>query len=779
MGAIYTQVRSVLRRRRAQFVIIAFISLMAAAVSTLSLTLLLRDNQPFDDAFAAVNGPHLIFHVDASRVTREQLAATASLPGVTAAGPARESATVTFQRGALSGSIQVIDRDNPGGSFDRLALLAGRWPARDDEIAVGKGDPGNSSLVPRLGDSIQAVTPSQTITFKVVGEVSDLAAFNNQGAVIRAWVLDGRLAKILEGSEIPLRYEMPYRFQNAATDADIAADRKIIESALPNGAAVQPPTTWLDMRAGFNWLVTAVGGIIFAFSTFALIAVVLVVASVVAGTVVAGYREFGIAKALGFTPAEVVAIVTGQMVAPAIVGSILGVPLGALASMYFLAGTSVDLMLPMPSPIDPLIDLGVLLGVVVLVALAALLPALQAARANPIRAIALGAAPRASRHSFLGSLLLRLGATPAVSLGAGEAFARPVRASLTVVALGIGIATLTFAFTFGPTLQRFVDEPASYGAAQDVNVVRHGKLSDPEAIALINGEPATRAVVASRQLPASVNGRANAEPLIAMRGDAPAFGYKAVSGRWYSGAGETVAGALIAKEMRLHVGDTVKLNVSGKDLSLRVVGLTNDVTTAGHGFRVDWQTLISVLPAESPDLYMVQLRNGGNVAAYTSSLGSKSPLLGAQSVPYKEYAQPFVGIVNGLIGGMTVVLALIAIAGVFNATLLMTRERVHDIATLKSLGMTPAQIAVMAASSSCVVAVVAALVGIPAGMWLLGMISSAMGDLYGFLMDTSASLNPVTAALVIIGAFVVALAGAALPARWAAATPVAQVLRSE
>jgi putative ABC transport system permease protein len=176
---------------------------------------------------------------------------------------------------------------------------------------------------------------------------------------------------------------------------------------------------------------------------------------------------------------------------------------------------------------------------------------------------------------------------------------------------------------------------------------------------------------------------------------------------------------------------------------------------------------------------MVQLRNGGNVAAYTSSLGSKSPLLGAQSVPYKEYAQPFVGIVNGLIGGMTVVLALIAIAGVFNATLLMTRERVHDIATLKSLGMTPAQIAVMAASSSCVVAVVAALVGIPAGMWLLGMISSAMGDLYGFLMDTSASLNPVTAALVIIGAFVVALAGAALPARWAAATPVAQVLRSE
>ena len=124
-------------------------------------------------------------------------------------------------------------------------------------------------------------------------------------------------------------------------------------------------------------------------------------------------------------------------------------------------------------------------------------------------------------------------------------------------------------------------------------------------------------------------------------------------------------------------------------------------------------------------------------------------------------------------------MALIAAAGVFNATLLATRERVHDIATLKSLGMTPAQIAAMAAASSCVVAVVAAMVGIPIGVWLLGVITATMGDLYGFMFDISGSLNPITILLVIAGAFAVALAGAAMPARWAAATPVAQVLRSE
>jgi putative ABC transport system permease protein len=533
------------------------------------------------------------------------------------------------------------------------------------------------------------------------------------------------------------------------------------------------------MRSGFNWLVAAVGGIIFAFSALALIAVVLVVASVVAGMVIAGYREFGIAKALGFTPAEVVAIVTGQMVIPAIAGAVVGVPLGARASAFFLGATSTDLKLPVPSPVDPLIDFGVLVGVIVLVALAALLPALQAARTNAIRAITLGSSPRASRRSLLGSVLLRLGATPAVSIGAGEAFARPIRASLTVIALGIGISTLTFAFTFGPTLQRLVDEPASYGAAQDVNVVRNGSLSDQDAVSLINGDSATKAVIASRQLPASVAGRVNAEPLTALRGDAQAFGYKAASGRWFSVPGETVAGALIARDMHLRLGDTVTVSVSGHELNLRLVGLANDQPNAGHGFKVDWRTLVGVLPAETPDLYMVQVRSGTDVTAYTSRLAAKNPQLGVQGVPNKQYAQPFVALINGLIGGLTLVLALIAAAGVFNATLLSTRERVHDIATLKSLGMTPAQIAAMAAASSCFVAVVAAVIGMPIGIWLLNVITGAMGDLYGFVFDTSGSLNPITAVLVIAGAFAVALAGAAMPARWAAATPVAQVLRSE
>jgi putative ABC transport system permease protein len=92
MRAILTQVRAAVLRRRAQTATALLLSLMATTVSTMALTLLVRSTQPFDDAFASLSGPHLVFHLDVTRVTPAQLQATSKLPGVTAAGPVNEIA---------------------------------------------------------------------------------------------------------------------------------------------------------------------------------------------------------------------------------------------------------------------------------------------------------------------------------------------------------------------------------------------------------------------------------------------------------------------------------------------------------------------------------------------------------------------------------------------------------------------------------------------------------------------------------------------------------------
>ena len=780
MNAVLSQVRSAVLRRRAQTVIVLIVSLLAAAVSTMALTLLVRSDQPWNDAYARLSGPDLVFDLDAARITPEQLVATRSLPGVRAAGPALELANVPFALGNQKGVIQVVGRDGPGGDRGRLAVSAGRWPQQPGEIAVVP--PGNfgETIEPRLGDTLQAITAKRLVTFKVVGEVIDLTALNALGAQERAWVLPAELEPLVDGDQVRPGYEMPYWFQRAATAADLAADRQLVEAALPAGSEIKPPVDRLSMRSGANWLVPAVSSVIFAFSVFALLGVAVIVGSVVAGTAISGFREIGIVKALGFTPAEVAMVIVGQIAVPAMLGGILGVPVGSLISRPFLNETSASLRLPAVSPVDPAVDLAVPAGLLLLTVLAALMPALRAARTNSVRAIQLGSAPRAARRSWLGAVLARFGVPRPLSLGVGDAFARPVRAVLTLAALGIGIATLTFAFTFGQAMQTFAADKASYNSAQDLIVDRYPGLDDAGATALIAAQPDTRTVIATRQFALTLSGHPGAEPLIGMRGDGPGFGYHAVIGRWFARPGEAVVASMTAHDAHLTVGDSVIATLEGQPLRLRIVGIDDDLGSDGRGFRVGWDTVAAALPQAAPDHYLVKLRSGADVAAVEKQILAGNPQgLSVTVQPWGLWATAYIAILDSLVGGLTLVLAIVAAAGVFNATLLSTRERVHDIAALKALGMTPAQIGVMAIAAALILALLAAAVGIPVGMWLLSVIVGAFETLYGFIVPTPFTPGVLPAVLIVTGAFLVAVAGAALPARWAAATPVAEVLRSE
>ena len=66
----------------------------------------------------------------------------------------------------------------------------------------------------------------------------------------------------------------------------------------------------------------------------------LIVANVVSGAVVAGYRRIGVLKSIGFSPGQVVAAYTGQAMVPAIAGCLGGVVLGNLLAAPVLGQTA-------------------------------------------------------------------------------------------------------------------------------------------------------------------------------------------------------------------------------------------------------------------------------------------------------------------------------------------------------------------------------------------------------------------------------------------------------
>jgi len=785
MRAVLTQIRAAVLRRRAQTATVLLISLLAGSVSTMALTLLVRSTAPWDDAFAHYQGAHLIFHFDASRVTAEQLQATASLPGVIAAGAPRQTVEVPFARKDQKGVIRLIGRDDPSGRVDRLPIVAGRWPHASGEIAVTRTGDSSIPIRPRLGETILALTNRGTVQFKVVGEVTDFGGHGDEvdfsSGVPGAWVLPDEIARLADGEQSRLGYEMAYRFQHAANTGELDADRKLIENALPTGAETSPVADWQLMRAGSIWFVTLMSSLIASFTVFALIAVTVIVASVVAGSVLSGYRDIGVTKALGFTPIQVVGVHIGQMLVPAVVGALLGVPLGTAASDPFLNNSAIALQLPQGRAFDPVVAAAVPAALALLVVVAALVPGLRAAATDSARAMVLGSAPSPGRRSLLSTALVRLRAPRPLSLGAGDAFARPVRGLLTLTVLVIGIATATFAIGLQDRFSTVLrTEAASYGYGQDVVVHRYPGLADNTLSAQLAQQPETRRVLGVETLTIRVSGLKDSIPIYALRGEAGAFGYRAQRGRWLVGPGEAVVSPAFANGAHLGVGDSFSGTlIGGPPLTLRVVGMQNDFNSVGGSIRISWATLTALLPGAVPDQYQVKLAPGSDAKAYAQRVGALYPDSVTAVATQIADVDVVTNLITGSVGFLALVLLAIAAAGVFNATLLTTRERVREISVLKTVGMTSRQIAMMAVGSTLVLLVLASGVGVPFGIWLEGVIWNSMLSIFDVLVLPGPSLAALPLALALVAAFVFALLGAALPARWAAATPVAQVLRSE
>src|SRR5258708_3647760 len=141
----------------------------------------------------------------------------------------------------------------------------------------------------------------------------------------------------------------------------------------------------------------------------------------------------------------------------------------------------------------------------------------------------------------------------------------------------------------------------------------------------------------------------------------------------------------------------------------------------------------------------------------------------AEIVNYKSMGAMPAVLAGGLAAGAVAGLGLTLVASV--------RRRRYDFALLKTLGFTRGQLAGAVAWQSSVIALIGLLIGIPAGI--------AFGRLLwlAFAHQLSAVPDPVVPAtsigLAALAALILANLVAAVPARRAARTPAALLLRAE
>lgn len=789
MSALGRVVRAGVGRRRMQTLVMVLTTTMAVAAAVLATGLLVASRAPFEHAFAKQRGAQLTAWFDPAGAPAARVAATAHVSGVTAAAGPYPVLSLSPRAGAnrsglpvggVMPELSVVGRADTAGAVDDLVLTAGHWAAGSGQIVLGGR---NTPL--GLGDRLSLPDLPGKPVLTVVGLARSVTATAD------AWVSPAQLTSLTARGSRP-GLQMLYRFRSASTDADVTADRKAVEAAVPPGS-LTGASSYLQTERSANRTEATFVPFVVAFGVLSLVMSVLVIGTVVSGAVGSATRRIGILKSLGFAPAHVVRAYVAQALIPASVGSVLGVVLGNLMAIPALheaqrAYSTGSLA------VAPWIDLVVPAVALAVVVATALVPALRAGRLRTVEALAVGRTPRAARGRAVQRRLAGLPLPRALSLGLAGPFARPARSATVAAAVVFGTVGVTFGTGLAISVngvQNGLDRrDAGAVTVQDIAPLT-GKGStdtvDPALIASkIAAQPGTRRYFSTEQTQVRVAGLTGSVDVTAYRGyagDSSWGAYQLVSGSWFHGPGQAVVPYGFLRATGTHVGDTVTLTANGRRAAVRIVGEDMDVREGGMVMLTDSSSLAGLrlgIPSETVQ-FDIDLKPGTDATAYADSLGKALQPPGILVLPSGDRVNPTIIAMDGLVAMFTLMLVAVAGLGVLNTVLLDTRERVHDLGVFKALGMSPRQTVAMVLTSVAGIGLAAGAVGVPVGVALHQWVLPAMGRAAGTTLpkaDMAVYSPPVLAALV-LGGLVIATAGGLLPAGWAARARTAKALRSE
>ncbi len=773
MTAIIVKALADLRRRRVQAAVIFLTVFFSMAAGTMAVTLMSQTRDPYQVAFDKQRGAHLQVAFDAT-TDPHLLAKTPATIGASASGGPYLVTNIEFKFGDRKFHIDAVGRDNPGGPVEVLNITSGRWPVGNDEIVLTRSFAELNHI--SVGDRLKVVSVVATPTLTVAGEVVDIDEGSADLSSQHAWVLAAAVPAL--STPDSTYYLMDYRFANDPTNAQLQGSIDRLRASLPLGS-IGGSLSYILVRSIFNITNQILTGVLSAFSVFALAATIAIVATLVTGIVISAYREIGIMKAVGFTPSQVVGVFALQIVIPAIAACVIGIPVGTLVSQPLLANSSHALGLAYEPTFSIGLDLLLLAAGVLVVAVAATVPALRAGLLKPIAAITKASAPRGAGGRTLRRAAARVGLPRPVVLGIGDAFARPLRAALTLFTVLIGVATVVVAVGL-PRSFLLINNSETGAGNYQVVVTRSSAYPDSEVMRVLNAQPDTARVVAVGGQNVTIAGVADPVSTHLFRGDSSRLGYMVIAGRWYSAPGEVLAPAALMRDAHLKIGDSFTGTAAGQPLQLRVVGETYDINNLGHSLFMDLATMASVKPAVEPFYYDVTLTTGSDVSAYVRRVAAMQPDLLDVRASDTSIIAP-VKIIDLVLLVIAAVLALIGIGGVFNTLLLNTRERIQDTATLKAVGMGPRQVMVMVAASAGLLALVGGLIAMPVGLSLHHLLNDVISSSAGNDTPPAAYsvFNPFELVLILLLGVAVAVAAALIPGRWAARTNVVEVLHSE
>ncbi|WBB90546.1 ABC transporter permease [Verrucosispora sp. WMMC514] len=674
------------------------------------------------------------------------------------------------------------------GESDLVRLREGRAPQADDEIVINKGLAEAGRVA--LGDRVGVLTLQPRKDFTIVGIFGYSGDRDSLGGANEVMFTTPVAQQLMLGeSDV---------FSNiVVTAADGVSDEQLRDSvatALGDGYVVKTGEQLsADAAAGLKEGLSFFNRILLGFAAVALLVGTFLILNTFSIIVAQRTRELALLRAVGASGKQIIGSVVLEAVAVGLIASVFGlaagIGIGALLAYLFgnLAGGLALAGVGVPaSAVIGAFGVGLVITV-----LAALLPALRAARIPPIAAMQDVATPDRplTKVTVGGALVTAIGATllflglgghagdstlatilggvlfsfigvalltPLISrpvvaalgtvfsgwvpgkLGRLNSGRNPRRTAITAAALMVGIALVT-----GITVILDSAKSSISGLAQDsisAELVIAGAQSgprpptfDPAVLDEAKAIPGVRLVDGEYGDMALVGGErtwvgASSEPSALVE----MFGLTATAGDiGRLGPGQMLISSDAAESRGLSVGSTVPVQLArGEERSYTVTGIYGSTPLFGG----------VTLPAEAardfsipqPIQGYIQLEPGvraADVLPRVEALLADSPEV---SVADRDaFIEQQAGQLDGLLQMIQILLALaivIAVLGIVNTLALSVLERTRELGLLRAIGLRRSQTMGMITVEAVVISVFGALLGVVVGAGLGAAVVEALRD---------------------------------------------------
>ncbi|MFD1078819.1 ABC transporter permease, partial [Longispora fulva] len=800
-------------------------------------------NKSFDSLYASVyegldvsvTGRSTIANGPTAPIPAAVLDKVSTVPGV------RRATGTVFANGArligrngkvVTGGGQAFGT-NWTGENDIVKLRSGRAPSSDTEIVINRALAEASGY--QIGDQVGVLTLEPKKQFTIVGifgysgDRSSIAgeftiAFTTPVAQ-RLMLGDTGLFTSIDVTAAPGTSDGKLRDSVRSALGDTFVVRTSEEISRAQADAVKGVFDFLrNVLIGFAAVALLVG-VFLIINTFSII-------------VAQRTRELALMRALGASGGQVIGSVIMEAVLIGLIASVLGLGagIGVGAGLVGAIGSVIPtsgLVVPAAAVIAAF-SIGILVTV-----LAALFPALRAARIPPIAAMRDAANTTRSLRTLtiVGGVVTTLGVaglwvalagdagdntlamvlggvlfsfvgiallTPSISrpvvsllgrilswstpgeLGRRNSARNPRRTAITAAALMIGIALVIGVSVVATSMRASITRTIDDGLRAEL-VISGEQLGtapptfDPSVLDKIKDISGVRAVAGIYIDGAKINDRDGgyAYATSDVRALADILGLRATSGSVDVVSGtQAILDEETARHYGLAVGDTVRIRCSrGEAVTYTLVGVYRK-TGVMDGFILPQAAARNFL-TPTPVRAYIRLGDGAPVSRVKDQidtyLADSPEVTVVDRSSYERQQTSFVDILLAMIQILLALAIIIAVLGVINTLALSMIERTRELGLLRAVGMSRRQIIGMVTVESVVISVFGALLGIGVGVGLGAAIVRALKD------DGLAVLVlPWTQMFVYLSlAVVVGVLAAALPAIRAARTDVLTAISYE